>query len=483
MPKLLRTSALILSVCAAASARAQSGPWRDGEILVRNLPASGPQAILRIDPLTGHGETLISGFYYAGWAGGMAFDSYRDAVLLCASLPPAGYSIFKLWSIASDGTATVVPGLDQVPLRAITPVGDGRVFFQRHLPGTQQPIEYLDAGNNLQVLLDPSGSVPFVFDVEHMRYHPPTNSLIATTSGWWSLNDCSSTGCSIFRIPLSSDGSRVGGPVSCASIATSNEEIMALDFLPSGEVVLTIASGAAYPASHRLRSIDPLSLADSPWADPSLRDLNGGIFSSLLGKMVVLDDWSDELRTYAHGGTQDGSLLPIDVSLANGSSGYSPVESLYQIDLRGTGACTPPTTYCTAKAGSHGCTPAIGFSGTPTASGASSFAITCSQVLNQQNGRLFYGYLANSAPFQGGWLCVKAPLERTALQNSGGSASPASDCSGSYSYDFEARIQSGQDPALTAGANVFAQYWFRDPQDPAGFGTGLSNALRLQICP
>jgi hypothetical protein len=49
--------------------------------------------------------------------------------------------------------------------------------------------------------------------------------------------------------------------------------------------------------------------------------------------------------------------------------------------------------------------------------------------------------------------------------------------------DFNAWIQSGADPLLLAGKTVNGQYWFRDPQDPAGFGTGLTDALEFTIQP
>jgi len=50
-------------------------------------------------------------------------------------------------------------------------------------------------------------------------------------------------------------------------------------------------------------------------------------------------------------------------------------------------------------------------------------------------------------------------------------------------YDFHARVQSGVDPALVPGRLVYAQYWYRDPHDPAGFGLGLSNAICFPIVP
>jgi hypothetical protein len=77
-------------------------------------------------------------------------------------------------------------------------------------------------------------------------------------------------------------------------------------------------------------------------------------------------------------------------------------------------------------------------------------------------------------------MCVASPTSRTPVQNSGGSTSGA-DCSGSYSFDFNAHTQSGLDPTLLAGAEVYAQYWSRDPASPST--TSLSNALRFLIHP
>ena len=51
------------------------------------------------------------------------------------------------------------------------------------------------------------------------------------------------------------------------------------------------------------------------------------------------------------------------------------------------------------------------------------------------------------------------------------------------SYDSDARIQGGLYPNLAPGAVVYAQFWCRDPLGPAGYGTGLSNNLRLGIAP
>jgi hypothetical protein len=139
-----------------------------------------------------------------------------------------------------------------------------------------------------------------------------------------------------------------------------------------------------------------------------------------------------------------------------------------------------PTTYCTGKVNSLGCTPAMASSGSPSTSSGAPFLITASNILNQKAGLLFYSHRPCSAPFQGGVLCALPPTLRTPAQTSGGSTS-GSDCTGTYSLDFNAQIQSGVDPSLVAGGEIYAQYWSRDPQSAST--TSLSNALRSVINP
>ncbi len=147
----------------------------------------------------------------------------------------------------------------------------------------------------------------------------------------------------------------------------------------------------------------------------------------------------------------------------------------------GPGSTTcAPTIYCAAKVNSQGCTPALSTSGTPSASDPNPFRIDAGQVLNRKNGILFYGWTPGVMPFQGGSKCVMAPMRRTMIQNSGGNP-PPDDCSGTYTYDFNARIRSGADPLLAAGQMVYAQYWSRDPASPST--TGLTDAVAFLICP
>lgn len=139
---------------------------------------------------------------------------------------------------------------------------------------------------------------------------------------------------------------------------------------------------------------------------------------------------------------------------------------------------TPPVTYCTAKVSSAGCVPAIGSTGAPSTTWTQPFLLHAGELLNGQVGVLFYGHQPAAIPFQGATLCVAPPVLRTAAQSTGGNPPPL-DCSGTLAVDFNALIQSGNNPALVHGAQVNAQFWYRDPGDP--FGTGLTDAIQFVI--
>lgn len=141
---------------------------------------------------------------------------------------------------------------------------------------------------------------------------------------------------------------------------------------------------------------------------------------------------------------------------------------------------TPPVAYCTAKVNSLACVPAISASGIASAAATLPFPIRASSVINQTVGILIYGYQAAANPFQGGTLCIGGVVKRTPGQASGGS-SIGVDCTGSFSFDFNAHIALGSDPLLAvAGQQVNAQYWSRDVA--ASFGSSLTDALEFTIC-
>ena len=143
--------------------------------------------------------------------------------------------------------------------------------------------------------------------------------------------------------------------------------------------------------------------------------------------------------------------------------------------------CDAVTAYCTAKVNSLGCTPQIGWAGLPSVSGATPFTVTASQVINQRSGLFFFGKSGRLAqPFQGGTVCVRAPIQRTPVRSSGGSVG-ALDCSGLLSLDFAPYLQGALGPGLSPGEMVHGQWWYRDPL--SSFSIGLTDAIEFQVQP
>lgn len=138
--------------------------------------------------------------------------------------------------------------------------------------------------------------------------------------------------------------------------------------------------------------------------------------------------------------------------------------------------CSSPANYCTAKTNGLGCTPSVQApvgSSCPI-SGGGDYSLTVSPLLNQVLAILFYGDSPANLPFQGGTLCIGGALHRTTPTFTGGSLPPL-DCSGSLVHTIN-------DPAgldFPSGSVVYFQAWSRDPLDPTGFGTSLSDGIRV----
>ncbi len=178
-----------------------------------------------------------------------------------------------------------------------------------------------------------------------------------------------------------------------------------------------------------------------------------------------------------------------DLRLLAGSPCIDTGDPLSEVDPDGTRADMgafpsdnggAPSLYCTGKLNSLGCTPTVDFVGYASASDSDAFEITAHLVRNNKLGLYYYGYAASTTPFQGGIKCVSSPVIRSPVQNAGGNAT-GDDCSGSYAYDMNVRIQSGNDPLLLVGVTAFGQFWMRDPQSPST--TGLSNAIEFRVAP
>ena len=248
-----------------------------------------------------------------------------------------------------------------------------------------------------------------------------------------------------------------------ATIQVSNLRLSlaapAFDVLPDGSFTALVTATALSGTF----TITPLV------GTPSVTDLSGASSSPA--------PQDGGLATLA-GGLGWTSPVDLDFPFSDPASGVSGSLSL-QGTLRADWTCQLPQVYCSAKTTSSGCVPTLSSTGTPSASATSGFTIDAQQVEAQNVGLYFFGQSGPaSTPFQGGTMCVKGPVSRLAPQQAGGSGP----CSGVYSVDFNAWLAASK-PALRApGETFFVQCWFRDPADPVS-GTGLSDALRVQLCP
>jgi len=205
-----------------------------------------------------------------------------------------------------------------------------------------------------------------------------------------------------------------------------------------------------------------------------------------------LDAWDGfwiNVDGVAPGDTASG-LCPTGVAPFGGTNCYffggypaNPFASAW-LTLESAGDCQGCTggfsTYCTSKTNSLGCLPVITGTGTPSAGrNTAPFFLRTNQALAGKAGLLFYGINGpNAAPFQGGHLCVLPPTKRTPLQTSTATGAPP--CTGVFSINFNAHIQSGTDPELNYGREVWAQWWTRD--SGVASGTSLTNGGHFTIC-
>ncbi len=158
----------------------------------------------------------------------------------------------------------------------------------------------------------------------------------------------------------------------------------------------------------------------------------------------------------------DGSIS--DVGALTYDAGYAPT----------------PTTYCTPKPTSLGCTPVVVWTGAPSLTGADDFHLIAAPVLNQKFGLYVWGSAAKAAPFVGGTLCIEPPFVRGPGLASGGNPS-GNDCTGTFNWHFSQAYMALK--GLTAGDILYAQAWGRDPGYAPPNNSQLSDAIVFRIEP
>ncbi len=188
-----------------------------------------------------------------------------------------------------------------------------------------------------------------------------------------------------------------------------------------------------------------------------------------------------------------GAFLPVNYPLGSGYYDFSwdyGTQTLAICDFANRAIymfrmeTPPPAAYCTAGTSSNGCVASMGFLGAPSASQATPFTITTTNVEGAKLGLLFYSLDPLATPWASGsnsFLCVKTPTQRTPAVNSGGTAGQ---CDGAFTLDWNAWMTSNPGALgapYVAGNAYYAQAWYRDP--PAVKTTNLSDGLQFCLAP
>jgi Tol biopolymer transport system component len=260
---------------------------------------------------------------------------------------------------------------------------------------------------------------------------------------------------------------RVAGTTTIASVDSAGQPSNGWGWFArisaDGRVVAFVSSAA------NLVPVD----ANGHLDDVFVRDLVAGT-TELVSRSTTGVQASEVSSTAAVSG--DGRLVAFDTHAPN----LVPFDTNAVMDVfvRDRAPCATAG-YCVGEPNSAGCAPRITAAGTPSASSGSGFSIGAEQVLAGHAGLLFYGVSGPATTIlNGGYRCVLGPVRRTPVQLSGSGGTPP--CAGTYAFDFNAHVAGGGDPALVAGRQVWAQYWWRDPGLAAG--AGLTGALTFVLC-
>lgn len=211
-------------------------------------------------------------------------------------------------------------------------------------------------------------------------------------------------------------------------------------------------------------------------------DCAGAVYATGDALKYQLDDYIYGLQRVPPGGNTSGAgaTSTSQIHDMNGDKSTSDKIEIGECEVLRRTCKTSSWNYCTSKLNSLGCYPLMSSAGEPSASQPNGFVVSATELIAQTQGVIFYSTTGPAAaPFQGGTLCLAAPLRRTQVASSGGALGT---CSGAISIDMNAYAFSGANPALSVpGAAVYCQCWSRDAASPST--TSLTDGLVYFVAP
>ncbi len=477
----------------AMGSSAQGGGFHAGEVFIYGFGPQSPgysgTGVLRLDPASGAGSVFAQTWNFFDYTGTMAFDPYRQRLLLSAAF--TGFTptpLNHLWALDGAGN---LQNLSEAfypagaGINDLAPTHDGRIYFSIDGMGSPTPFHWLDAANQHHVLYDADGITPMLIDgtayysIDGMIHDPGTNALfvasITPAPGF------PQGAVNVRKLPLSPDGSRVVGPVGNATFevsplpwgATSGEAPRGWSYGPDGKLVLIIHTIDDYVLP-RMLLVDPVTSAISVWGSngdgspPSgfaWTTTTGGAYTSALDKVLVVDHWNVKLRAYAQGSTGGPGTVITSSPASWGAGGYYlnvtavPPDACtggwnaYGVGLKGAGNLVPTLT------------------GAGCAEPGAALTLSVSNAVGGAGAALFVGLSQAALPFKGGTFHVGSLLLTASFPLGG-----ASGVAGAGSVSLPTLLPAI--PALT-GTSIFLQAGAADAA--AVHGVSLTQGLQLEI--
>jgi hypothetical protein len=219
----------------------------------------------------------------------------------------------------------------------------------------------------------------------------------------------------------------------------------------------------AFAAQGRVHVLEPLGSGATTWQPTAVLEASDALASDALGLSVGL--WNET------------------VVIGNDRNNYFSTNpgKVHVFDLESPQA---PVSYCTAGTSSNGCSATLHGVGTASATNVDGFDLVAIGLDGQRSAAIFYGVsgpVAIAVPGTTSWRCVKAPVQRLGIVNSGGAVGA---CNGSVRVDwnaFRAANPGALGAPFAAGQTIWAQAWNRDALSPTGLPA--TQGLSFSLCP
>ncbi|MCC6408622.1 MAG: PD40 domain-containing protein [Planctomycetes bacterium] len=275
-----------------------------------------------------------------------------------------------------------------------------------------------------------------------------------------------------------------------AGFTAGNRDIYVRDLVADSTSLVSIAfdggtsNGFNYDASI---SADGRFVAFDSHASNILAGVPGGIFvrDMVAGTTRLASCASD--GSIAKGSCFDPSISGDGRYVGFASNAYNLVKpdiyGLYQAFVHDLVGCDPIIAEtCQGGTTSHGCSPLLGTTGTPSGSAGAGFTLDASGLEGGRSALVFYA-LGGGKPQPWGttFRCTSSTVQRAIVTHTGGTPGA---CNGAVSFDWNQYVAthpSALGAPFVGGETVSVQVWFRDPSAP--LSSNLSSSVWFDVCP